>query len=621
MPCAGSPRSRLPQCLLLLSALLSARAFARPAPPAPPPPPAPSQLTLANCSAAAGITWSFSGAADGSAPGAFTLVGSSPPLCVTFDAPSTNLLASPCGAAGAPAQSFTLRASAGTIYSAAEGLCWDAQYYGNTSGAGLGMYGCTSESWGRFLWDAAAARITNTQLAELCVSGAPPPPPLPTAAQLAWTRSEVSLMISFDMITMLTEVPNPQHFCIQAGGDSGFPVPPASRFAPAEAGFTDSWMAAAAAADAHYTLLVASHCSGFLQWQSNVKLPNGDAYNYTVAQSGWRGGRGDVVADYVASSRKASLPFGFYLTWNYNYLMNFGPSGFAPQPLQPGMVNVTAEQYRAIMLATIEEVWSRYPGEMFEIFFDGGENNVAMNELIARLQPQAIATDGTQPPNLARLVGRESGFAQYPVWSTAAAAATDGSGDPAGRLFCPAEADTPIAQADAWFWKPSTTYRPLAELKAVYRNTVGANSVLELGVLPDSTGAIPADQMAVLQALGDYIRGCHGPAAALNATAGVGAAIRLDFAQAVVDRVILQEDLAAGQLVQAFTVAVLPPGGYDPQPVVVASGSAIGNKRILYFASGPVPATAVIVTATSLYPGTSAAKWRNVAAYAPCPLE
>ena len=43
--------------------------------------------------------------------------------------------------------------------------------------------------------------------------------------------------------------------------------------------------------------------------------------------------------------------------------------------------------------------------------FDGGENNVAMNDLIAQLQPQAIATDGTQGPNFARLVGRESGYA------------------------------------------------------------------------------------------------------------------------------------------------------------------------------------------------------------------
>ncbi len=73
----------------------------------------------------------------------------------------------------------------------------------------------------------------------------------------------------YDLITQLPDVPNPQHFCINAGGDSGFPVPPASSFNPSNLS-TDNWMAAASAANAGYTLLVASHCSGFLQWQSNV---------------------------------------------------------------------------------------------------------------------------------------------------------------------------------------------------------------------------------------------------------------------------------------------------------------------------------------------------------------
>jgi hypothetical protein len=144
------------------------------------------------------------------------------------------------------------------------------------------------------------------------VSGGVPPPPLPTAQQLAWMDYEVSLMVSFDIVTSLTEVPNPQHFCIQAGGDSGFPVPPATRFAPSsDVDFTQSWVAAARAAEAKYTLLVASHCSGFFQWQSNVTLPDGSPYPYTVAQSAWKGGKGDVVADYVAASRAAGLPFGF----------------------------------------------------------------------------------------------------------------------------------------------------------------------------------------------------------------------------------------------------------------------------------------------------------------------
>ena len=60
-----------------------------------------------------------------------------------------------------------------------------------------------------------------------------------------------------------------------------------------------------------------------------------------------------------------------------------------------------------------------------------------------------------QGPNYARLVGQESGFAPYPVWSTDDTPAQDGSGDPLGPLFVPAEADTPVAANDAWFWKPN----------------------------------------------------------------------------------------------------------------------------------------------------------------------
>jgi hypothetical protein len=36
----------------------------------------------------------------------------------------------------------------------------------------------------------------------------------------------------------------------------------------------------------------------------------------------------------------------------------------------------------------------------------GGEHNTALNSLIAEFQPQAIATDGDQPSNYARLVGQ-----------------------------------------------------------------------------------------------------------------------------------------------------------------------------------------------------------------------
>jgi hypothetical protein len=62
-------------------------------------------------------------------------------------------------------------------------------------------------------------------------------------------------------------------------------------------------------------------------------------------------------------------------------------------------------------------------------------------------------------------------------------------------------------------------------------------------------------------------------------------------------------------------------GGYAPKPVVVAEGTAVGHKRILYFASGPIVGTSLTVTATQLHPAASVPHWRNVAVYSPCPLE
>lgn len=74
-------------------------------------------------------------------------------------------------------------------------------------------------------------------------------------------------------------------------------------------------------------------------------------------------------------------------------------------------------------------------------------------------------------------------------------------------------------------------------------------------------------------------------------------------------------------VIRGFTITVLPEGGYNPKPVWVAEGTAVGNKRILYFAAGPIMAKSLTVTATALYPGFTEAHWHNVAVYAPCAEE
>lgn len=463
--------------------------------------------------------------------------------------------------------------------------------------------------------------------------------PMPTQQQLQWLEAEIGIMVSFDMITMITEVPNPQHFCIGAGNDPlGFAVPPATRWTPSNSTFTDSWMEAALAVNAKYTLMVASHCSGFLQWPSNVYTKYGLPDYTTRSAAYWRGGQGDAVADYMASAQKYNLPASFYLSLNYNYLFNYGynsqcPGGLpcvVPGPLGPGQIQANTSFVQQINVETIVEVWKKYPGQLFELWFDGGEDIPALNAALAQYQPQALAISGTASGgNNARLVGAEGGFTPYPTWLTGTYN-QGGQGSPNGPDFVPAEMDSPILQKDTWFWKPDVPIRSLAELKGMYHTTVGSSSVLELGVMPDDTGFVPADQMQLLQGLGDYVRKCFSPSAAVGSTSGPGSSITLQLAPLpqngtvgaaypIVDKLVLQEQLnVTGQAVLSYSVSIDTGTGYKAVYMDAGAGQAVGAKRIHFLTTGPLPARSIIVNVTSTVPGSTGVLWRNVAAYSPC---
>lgn len=583
----------------------------------PVPPPAGTQLQLQPCDATNPFrVWALP---NGAAPGPVLHVYAG--MCVTYDTVSTNINLAPC-VPGEPSQQFSWDAGTGIVSAPAfDQHCWDVQYYGNSSFATLGLCTvCSPMSWNVFTFDAGTGQIFQNGSGNgtgLCVdAGTLPPPPVPTPQQLAWLRGEVGAMISYDLITQLTNESNPQHFCIGAGGDKGFAVPDPSAFNPTNLS-TDNWVQAAIAMGASYSLLVGSHCSGFLLWPSAV-------YNYTVARSPWRGGQGDVIADYVASSKKLGLPFGFYLTWNYNYLFNAGfcsggdggpcnaNNGW---PYQPGQIVVNQTEFNDIMLATISEIWSRYPGELYEVWFDGSEHSDALNELYMQLQPQAVAITGTVANgNNARLSGEESGFLAYPQWDS-------DSGSPlTARAFVPVESDTPVAQRDGWFWKPSIPLRPLSDLQAAYASSVGVGGVLELGIEPDATGSIPDAQMQLLSQFGSWRARCYGAAAAVATVTNVSATlVTLSVAGgALVDRVVMAEDLSAGQRVLAFDVSATVAGGYAANVVPVGSGTAVGNKRIHWLSCGPMPVSSVTVNVTALRQPFTTVAWASVSLFAPC---
>jgi alpha-L-fucosidase len=84
------------------------------------------------------------------------------------------------------------------------------------------------------------------------------------------------------------------------------PWSPPSVFAPPDDASTDGWVETAAMYGASQICLTVRHVDGFALWptQSN---------NYSVAASPWRGGKGDVVRDFVTSVRKYGLSPCFYI--------------------------------------------------------------------------------------------------------------------------------------------------------------------------------------------------------------------------------------------------------------------------------------------------------------------
>jgi alpha-L-fucosidase len=69
-----------------------------------------------------------------------------------------------------------------------------------------------------------------------------------------------------------------------------------------------------------------------------------------VAYSGWRGGKGDVVAEFVRSVTKAGLGAGYYYSLGRQL----------EKSLMTGPHNLTKAQVRAVEQQQLAELWTTY---------------------------------------------------------------------------------------------------------------------------------------------------------------------------------------------------------------------------------------------------------------------
>ena len=390
-------------------------------------------------------------------------------------------------------------------------------------------------------------------------------PPLPTPDQLMYHQMEVGALISFNMATAAES---------QGCGPGAYP--PASTFNDhvPTVGQTDQWCQAIVSFGGKWATLVAKHECGFALWPTKASSA-GFVYNYSVPEGV------DYVRQVAESCAAVGVRLGVYYSVNANSYLDVWNN-------VAGGAKVTQEQYEDIVLQQLAELWGNY-GPIVEIWFDGGPNlkgdGVAkMVALKEKLQPQAVTFGGCAAfgTNSVAWVGTESGHAPYPLWYDQDVCGTAAAGNAmADKIYEPYEVDCTIQQADGWFYNEHIGYKSIVELAGQYHDSVGHGGNLLLNLAPPINTSIPAAAMRLYAELGNWTRRCYGEGgmAAVGALASTASTVhncsnvRLGLkTPAVIDRLLIKEELAGGQRIMAFRLLV--------DGVQVYNGTAIGSAHI-----------------------------------------
>jgi alpha-L-fucosidase len=401
---------------------------------------------------------------------------------------------------------------------------------------------------------------------------------IPSKAQVKWADAEIGVLIHFDMPVF----------------EPGYDFrkdwnyhPDLSIFNPADLD-TDQWIRSAKAAGATYAVLVAKHCSGFSLWPTK-------AHPYSVKNTPWRNGKGDIVKDFIASCKKYGLKPGIYASTTANGYLKVD---------NPGKV-VSGDpdeqkKYNEIVRTQLTELWSEY-GSLFEVWFDGGvlppeKGGFDVLGLLKQYQPDAIAFQGPFGyENNIRWVGNEEGVAPYPCWSRAdSTTSATGvveikglNGNPEGLFWCPGESDFPLRLNSSfqggWFWHKDqdNKLRKTDELLDKYCKSVGRNTNMLLGIVIDNRGLVPDADVKRLTDFGEAIQ--KNFSEPIGRTSGTGPQFTVKFnSPRQVSYVVISEDIENGERIREYKLSGLAGGKWEP----IATGSCIGHKRIEVVKSG-----------------------------------
>lgn len=399
--------------------------------------------------------------------------------------------------------------------------------------------------------------------------------PIPSASQLEWQRDELALFTHFGVNT----------FTDREWGD-GKEDP--AIFNPTRFD-ARQWAKAARAAGFRAMILTAKHHDGFCLWPSKMTT-------HSVASSPFRGGRGDVVREFVDACHAEHLKVGLYLSPWDRHEPRYGDS----------------PRYNDFYCDQLTELLTHY-GEVAEVWFDGangeGPNGKKQTydwprvwQLVRQLQPKAVMFSDAGPD--VRWIGNENGTAGETNWSMQDPAVVPvpglGSraitlmlqrGDPAGSVWRPGETDVSIRPG--WFHHPAEDARvkTVDQLVNLYFTSVGRNSKLLLNVPPTRDGLLHDTDVARLTGMHARLAtmfkddGAKGRHVAWRATGMHTAVAEIDLGRSMTAGVAsLAEDITYGQVVAKYTLEGADTGDWRP----LSTGTTIGYRKLDRFAATPV---------------------------------
>lgn len=404
----------------------------------------------------------------------------------------------------------------------------------------------------------------------------------------------------------------------------------------------DLWIKQLAESQMQGVILTCKHHDGFCLWPTATT-------DYSVKNTPWKQGRGDLVKEVAEACQKYGLKFGVYLSpWDRNH-PTYG----------------SGQAYNDLYAEQLTELLTQY-GEVFSVWLDGangegpnGKEQVydweQTNAIVRQLQPNAVIS--VCGPDV-RWCGNEAGKTREQEWSVVPIAlqdlekiaersqqvddgefsrkVTSGDEDLGSRkvlenyqgdlVWYPAEVNTSIRPG--WFYHESEDdkVRSVEELYQIYLKSVGGNATFLLNIPPNKEGEIHQKDLAVLAELGQRITGVKDEQKIRQGTLSYSTCLSevtleelLDNKDKVwqslasdekpylqvdwespqsIQRVVLQEDIRQSQRIEAFTVYYY----HNQQWKKWGEGGMVGYQRILELAKVTTTGVRIVFKEYREYP-------------------